>query len=162
MKHTGTKSWDRAFFLLCAPLALFVMPLVAGYDLGHTAAPRIPVIYSVMGCLVYLSAAFFMQWATYVNKHFEVTVRIQDDRGHRVVSSGPYRIIRHPGYSAAITLYLLMPVIVGSYYALIPAGLITALFIVRTALEDATLSNELAGYTAYANRVKFRLVPGIW
>jgi len=96
------------------------------------------------------------------NIYFSTTVRIQDDRGHRVVSSGPYQFVRHPGYVGMILIYLGAPIMLGSWWALIPGGLNGVAFIVRTALEDRTLQNELSGYSDYAGRVPYRLLPGVW
>jgi protein-S-isoprenylcysteine O-methyltransferase Ste14 len=97
-----------------------------------------------------------------VNPYFEPTVRIQKDRGHKAISSGPYKIVRHPGYLAGILFTLSMPLIVGSAFTFVPVGIYAVLFIVRTALEDKTLREELDGYAEYARRVKYKLFPGIW
>ena len=101
-------------------------------------------------------------WAMWTNRFFSSVVRIQTERGHHVVQEGPYRLIRHPGYVGAILFGLATAVVLGSLWALIPAGLMAMLVVVRTALEDATLKRELAEYAAYACQVKHRLVPGVW
>ena len=101
-------------------------------------------------------------WAMRVNAYFSKIVRIQEDRGHSVVSSGPYRIVRHPTYLGTILFELVTPIMLGSLWALIPGALTALLFIVRTALEDRTLREELPGYQAYAERVRYRLLPGVW
>ena len=103
-----------------------------------------------------------MTWAESVNKFFEPTVRIQTDRGHRVIDTGPYAIVRHPGYASGYLLFVGMPLALGSLWALIPAILSCLLLVVRTILEDQTLRNELAGYEEYAQRVRYRLIPGVW
>jgi protein-S-isoprenylcysteine O-methyltransferase Ste14 len=103
-----------------------------------------------------------MTWAESVNKFFEPTVRIQTDRGHTVIDSGPYALVRHPGYLAAGLLVLGLPLSLGSYWALVPAALSNVLLVVRTALEDRTLREELPGYKEYTQRVRYRLVPGVW
>jgi len=97
-----------------------------------------------------------------VNEHFELLVRIQTDRGHRVVSSGPYRIVRHPGYLAAIVGGSMTPLILGSLWAFAPVLACALLFTGRTALEDRTLREELDGYREYTRRTRHRLLPGIW
>jgi protein-S-isoprenylcysteine O-methyltransferase Ste14 len=89
-------------------------------------------------------------------------VRIQDDRGHAVASSGPYRYVRHPGYSGSIAFELATPIMLGSLWALIPGGLTALLLLTRTALEDGTLLKELEGSKEYAEQVRYRLVPGVW
>jgi protein-S-isoprenylcysteine O-methyltransferase Ste14 len=101
-------------------------------------------------------------WATLVNRFFSAVVRIQRDRGHTVVSSGPYRLIRHPGYAGAVVTSLATPLLLGSLWALIPAVLAVCTLIIRTALEDRTLQEELEGYHDYTARVRYRLLPGVW
>jgi protein-S-isoprenylcysteine O-methyltransferase Ste14 len=98
----------------------------------------------------------------WTNRFFSSTVRIQTDRGHEVVEGGPYRFMRHPGYVGAILLVTSISLVLGSLWALIPAGVVAVLLIIRTCLEDITLQRELTGYADYARRVRFRLVPGIW
>jgi len=101
-------------------------------------------------------------WVMVVNKYSSAVVRIHVDRGHRVVTSGPYRRIRHPGYLGAIVIYLGAPLALGSVWALVPAAGILVLTVLRTALEDRTVQDELPGYSEYAGAVGFRLVPGVW
>jgi protein-S-isoprenylcysteine O-methyltransferase Ste14 len=101
-------------------------------------------------------------WAFRVNAFLAEMVRIQNERGHTVCTTGPYRIVRHPMYVGVILTILCVPVLLGSLYALIPAGLIAALFVLRTALEDRTLQAELPGYADYAQTVRWKLVPGVW
>ena len=96
------------------------------------------------------------------NPFFEKTVRIQSDRGHRVVDIGPYRLVRHPGYLGFFGWILSTPLLLGSWWAFVPALLSIAGIVVRTALEDRTLKAELPGYADYAKRTRYRLVPGIW
>jgi protein-S-isoprenylcysteine O-methyltransferase Ste14 len=96
------------------------------------------------------------------NKFFSATVRIQKERGHTVVTGGPYQYIRHPGYAGGVMSDLATPVMLGSLWALIPAVLTGCLLVVRTALEDKTLKNELIGYKEYARQVRYRLLPGVW
>jgi protein-S-isoprenylcysteine O-methyltransferase Ste14 len=104
-------------------------------------------------------------WASYAlleNRFFSGVVRIQSERGHHVVSSGPYRWMRHPGYAGALLAALATPVFLDSRWAFLPAVLLTAILVVRTALEDRVLHDELAGYREYAERVRYRLLPGVW
>jgi protein-S-isoprenylcysteine O-methyltransferase Ste14 len=89
-------------------------------------------------------------------------VRIQEDRGHKAVTSGPYAIVRHPGYVGMILLFGITPTFLGSWWGLIPSGLMIAIFVFRTAMEDKTLHEELPDYRAYAEKVRYRLLPGIW
>jgi protein-S-isoprenylcysteine O-methyltransferase Ste14 len=101
-------------------------------------------------------------YALIENRFFSGMVRIQSDRGHQVVSGGPYRWIRHPGYAGGLLTYLATPFLLDSSWAVIPAVLTAIVLLVRTRLEDTTLSNELPGYSDYARRVRFRILPGIW
>jgi protein-S-isoprenylcysteine O-methyltransferase Ste14 len=101
-------------------------------------------------------------WAMMVNKFFAAVVRIQKDRSHTVVKAGPYRFVRHPGYAATLLHYVAAPFMLGTLWALIPVGLIWVVIIVRTALEDRTLQEELEGYKDYTQRVRYRLLPGVW
>ena len=96
------------------------------------------------------------------NEHFEGSSRIQNDRAHRVVMSGPYGLVRHPGYVAMIFASLADSLIIGSLYSLIPASLAVVVTIIRTFLEDRMLQTELDGYSEYARKIKYRLMPGIW
>jgi protein-S-isoprenylcysteine O-methyltransferase Ste14 len=96
------------------------------------------------------------------NTYFSTSVRIQYDRGHTVSSGGPYRYIRHPGYLGIIIYLLSTPIILGSILALIPAIVTAILFIIRTSFEDNTLKNKLEGYKEYAEKVKYRLISGVW
>jgi protein-S-isoprenylcysteine O-methyltransferase Ste14 len=157
----GTKGWDKVWlgFYIATYAALLV---VAGLDAGRYHWSHVPVWGNAVGTAVYLFSLLLIAWAMSTNTHFEGTVRIQDDRDHRVVEEGPYRYVRHPGYVAIIAMGLALPAMLGSCYAYIPAFLLLVLYVLRTVLEDRTLLNELDGYRQYAARVRFRLVPGAW
>ena len=93
---------------------------------------------------------------------FSSHVRIQSDLGHYVVSDGPYRRVRHPGYTGSIMFNVAAPVLLGSFPALAVGIVFTLLMVIRTALEDSTLQNELQGYDEYAKKTRWRLLPFIW
>ena len=120
-----------------------------------------PSIY-IIGYLFYISSIAFFSWAMWINKWFSSTVRIQDDRDQQVVQHGPYKIVRHPGYVGGILMGYGQALVFGSLWALIPAGVVMLLFVVRTYLEDKTLQNELDGYTEYTKKTRYRLIPFIW
>ena len=101
-------------------------------------------------------------WSMVVNPFFEKTVRIQTDHGHRVIDTGPYAYMRHPGYVGFAGWMLSTPLLLASTWASIPALVSVVLLVIRTALEDRTLHEELPGYAEYASRVRFRLIPGVW
>jgi len=107
-------------------------------------------------------AAALIAWAMRSNRFFSSVVRIQKDRGHTVVTAGPYGFIRHPGYTGIAAFTLATPLILNSRWAFVPAIATAAMSVLRTLLEDRTLHNELDGYADYARRVKYRLVPAIW
>jgi protein-S-isoprenylcysteine O-methyltransferase Ste14 len=108
-----------------------------------------------------LSFAFSI-WAMVVNNYYSRVVRIQGDRGQYVVTDGPYRYVRHPSYIGSILSWACAALTLGSWLALAPVALIAVTFTVRTALEDRMLQQELAGYKEYAERVRYRLLPGVW
>ena len=103
-----------------------------------------------------------MTWCMVVNTFFAKVVRIQEDRGHHVIDSGPYQYVRHPGYVGWVILWLSFNLALGSWLAVGGSFLVNAVMVVRTSLEDRFLIENLAGYDEYAKRVKSRLVPGIW
>jgi protein-S-isoprenylcysteine O-methyltransferase Ste14 len=157
----GAKPWDMAIMssLGLVQLARYV---VAGLDQRYGWTDGLPLAAQIAALAVCaLSYALFV-WATASNPFFSQIVRIQSERGHAVVSGGPYHIVRHPAYAGAIAYELAVPVLLASGWAMTASGLSTVLLIVRTALEDRTLQAELAGYADYARQVRHRLLPGIW
>jgi protein-S-isoprenylcysteine O-methyltransferase Ste14 len=126
-------------------------------------SPQLPLALQIIGLAVAIAGYnFLLVWAMVSNAYFVATVRIQTDRRHAVASNGPYRYIRHPGYLGAILLHWGVPFILNSLWAIIPAVMITLVLIVRTILEDKTLRAELPGYKEYTERVRYKLVPGVW
>ena len=160
-RKTGTKWWDRVFAAAYV-LMIFALPVVAGLDAGRYHWSSMGAVSAVLGTVLHVLAATLFGWAMMTNPHFETTVRIQSERDHRVVTTGPYRLVRHPGYVGGILLSVSVPLMVGSVWTLVPAAVIALLYVARTALEDKALRRELVGYGAYAERVKYRLLPLIW
>ena len=158
----GMKWWDKVFFALYIPSFLAILA-VATLDAGrHHWTAQFPFPAYAAAYTVLTAAYGLVLWAMWTNRFFSSVVRIQSGRGHHVVHDGPYRFVRHPGYVGAILLGLASAVILGSLWSLIPAGLMAMLVTVRTALEDATLQRELPGYSEYARKVRYRLLPGVW
>lgn len=157
-----TKSWDKTLMPLVAILGPIVMLIVAGVDMRFGWSPKLPLTIQVTALIITALGYFLGVWATVVNKFFSAVVRIQRERGHAVVTSGPYQYVRHPGYTGGIVANFATPLMLGSLWALVPAVLVNCLLIVRTALEDSTLQEELEGYRDYAGRVLYRLIPGVW
>jgi protein-S-isoprenylcysteine O-methyltransferase Ste14 len=142
--------------------AMIAVPIVAALDDGRYHWLPVPWWGCVLGYALLIAGMVGLTWAESANKFFEQSVRIQTDRGHRVIDTGPYAIVRHPGYVSACPLFLGMSLALGSLWALIPAVLIGPLLVVRTIWEDQTLREELAGYKEYTQRVRYRLVSGVW
>jgi protein-S-isoprenylcysteine O-methyltransferase Ste14 len=159
--HSGTKAWDKVVMAFLFPSFLAIL-CVAALDDGRFHWFPLDWWICGVGNVLYLIGFGGLAWATAANRFFEPTVRIQSDRGHVVITSGPYAIVRHPGYAAALPLFVGMALAMGSLWALIP-GLITFLvLVVRARWEDAMLQNELAGYKEYAQKVRYKLIPGVW
>ena len=157
----GTKGWDKAFAILYMPMP-YVTAVVAGLDAVRFGWSQMPLALSTLGIVMLLAGMLVAAWAIMSNPYFSTTVRIQADRGHRTVTSGPYQYVRHPGYMGAILSSIGTPLLLGSWWALVPGGLTAVMFIVRTALEDRTLQEELGGYAEYVRSVRYRLMPGVW
>ncbi len=157
----GTKTWDLVLLALFGLTYLAIL-VVAAFDAqNHWSVMTIWLWPIGAGLHIFFVVVF--TWAMAVNTHFEKTVRIQRDRHHRVIESGPYRIVRHPGYMATILgLVLATPLLLGSWWAFIPAILAMVCLLLRTVLEERTLGQELSGYEAYTKKVHYRLLPGIW
>jgi protein-S-isoprenylcysteine O-methyltransferase Ste14 len=157
----NVKRWDRVLTTLAGVTTLGV-PIVAGLDERFGWSPQLVPAIHLIGLAFFALGQGLFSWAMASNKYFSTCVRIQIDRGHTVATSGPYRYVRHPGYTGYIASFLGMSLALGSPWAIIPAGLIACLLVIRTAMEDRTLQNELSGYRDYAQRVHYRLLPGIW
>ena len=155
------KKWDLKFVRLIN-LALPVMLLVAALDMRFRWLPSVPVLVSIAALIMMAPAAVLTYRAIAVNIFFSSHVRIQADRGHVVVTTGPYQYVRHPGYAGSILFNLLVPVALGSWLALIP-GIGTALLLAyRTVKEDRVLMAELQGYVTYTQQVRYKLIPGVF
>ncbi|HWR25086.1 MAG TPA: isoprenylcysteine carboxylmethyltransferase family protein [Methanosarcina sp.] len=155
------KWWDRLFVLLYT-LFLFAMFIVCGLDAGRFQFSNPGMGFLAAGIIIFLVGWTFVTWALLENKFFETTVRVQKEKEHRVVSTGPYSIVRHPGYVGMILFYGCAPFIIGSLYGLIPALLLVFSFVFRTYFEDRMLYEELPGYKEYTKKVRYRLLPFVW
>jgi len=162
MESDDAKPGDRLIVLLAALLLPTIGLVVAGLDHRFGWTTVLPTGVHVTG-LVMLAAGYALgAWAMAVNRFFSAVVRIQKERGHSVVTGGPYRVVRHPSYAGGLLATLGIPLLLNSWWAFLPALGVVALTIVRTRLEDRTLQKELPGYAAYARRTRFRLMPGVW
>lgn len=158
----GTKNWDKVCLAAFGVTFLLIL-VVAAFDSGRYHWAPMPIKLWSFGAALFVFGQGLITWSMRVNPFFEKTARIQTDRNHKVITSGPYRYVRHPGYVGTIAGYALAPpLLLGSWWAFLPAFLSALSLIVRTVLEDRMLQNELDGYTAYAQRVRYRLVPNLW
>jgi protein-S-isoprenylcysteine O-methyltransferase Ste14 len=159
--HEGVKPFDKGFIIPWLIIAEFVTPVLSGLD-RRLGGSHMPLFTLYAGIPLFVFAWSFGTWAMITNEHFEQFVRIQTDRRQRVVSSGPYRIVRHPGYAAHIAGGLAMPLILGTGWTFLPVGAVILIFVMRTRLEDRMLRRELEGYESYTRKTRFRLIPGVW
>lgn len=157
----GAKRWDIAIVRIVGNVT-FVRYIVAGLDQRYGWTGGFPVAVQFGALVICVVGYALFVWAVARNPFFSQIVRIQSERGHTVVSVGPYRIVRHPAYLGAILYELAVPVLLASWWCLIVSALAAGVLILRTALEDRTLQAELSGYADYSLRVRYRLLPGIW
>jgi len=157
----GTRPWDRRLLpvlIWSSVLTLVVAGLDHRFGWSHLGSSS-----TQLAALAPAAAGYALTgWAMVENRFFSGTVRIQTDREHTVVSSGPYRLVRHPGYAGSLLATICVPAVLGSCWAWVPAGVSAAALVMRAALEDRVLRRELDGYEAYAARTRHRLVPGVW
>ena len=156
-----TKGWHQVVSI-CILLAGVGLLLVAGLNTRFGWPPQVPAFLQMLALVPMLMGYAFSSWAMITNSFFAPTVRIQDERGHAVVSDGPYGWVRHPGYAGWSLALITTPLVLGSFWALVPGILAATLLVVRTVLEDRFLREELDGYAEYAQRVRYRFVSGIW
>ena len=158
----NAKAWDKVLAPLMAVSIGFPLVIVAGLDHRHGWSPEFPLWLIVLGFILISLGYAFAAWALAENRFFSSVVRIQTDRGHVVCDTGPYRVVRHPGYAGNIPPLVGIVLALGSVWTLIPAAVALIIAVIRTALEDQTLQEELPGYRDYARRVHYRLIPGIY
>jgi protein-S-isoprenylcysteine O-methyltransferase Ste14 len=161
-RQPGTAGWDKFIMPVAAGLLPMLSWIVAGLDERFGWLPEVGSGLQVGATVATVVGHAIVVWAMGANAFFSAVVRVQVERGHEVASGGPYRWIRHPGYIGAILFAAAVPLMLGSWWALIPGLAGVVLYVVRTALEDKYLVAELNGYREYAARVKYRLLPGIW
>jgi protein-S-isoprenylcysteine O-methyltransferase Ste14 len=161
LQHEDAKSWDK----LLSPMVGLgggLIPLVVGLDARFDWSPSFSLPTKIISLVIILAGYALGSYALIANRFFSGMVRIQTDRDHHVISSGPYRWVRHPGYAGALLTYLATPLFLDSGWAFLPVMFIAIVLFIRTKLEDQTLKDELEGYRDYAGRVRYRLILGIW
>ena len=156
------KDYDRYLSPIVALIAPLVSLIVVGLGKRWSWSPPLPTWVAAVGVVLYVLGYALATWALVTNRFFSAVVRIQTERGQYVVSGGPYRVVRHPGYTGGIATAIATPLLLGALWALIPEAIYVAFMALRTALEDRTLHEELPGYPEYARRTRYRLFPGVW
>jgi protein-S-isoprenylcysteine O-methyltransferase Ste14 len=157
----NVKKWDKTLNKINIIPGLGLI-LIAGLDHRFHWTSDFSIFIHLLGLILYALGSFLFSWSMMSNYYFSTLVRIQIDRDHKVATTGPYRLVRHPGYSGFILSSFGVPVILGSLWALVPAFITGILFVIRTILEDQTLYSELEGYKEFSEKTRYRLIPGIW
>lgn len=160
--HKEQKAWDKVLMTIffIAGIALYIVP---GLDVVRYGwSEPLPLWMKAIAIVIHLPCFYLLVWIMRENTYLAQVVKIDDERGHQVITTGPYAYVRHPMYTTAIILLFAFPVTLGSRYALLLAAFLTLLLLVRTYLEDRTLHEELDGYAEYAKQTPYRLIPGIW
>ena len=154
-----TPVWDKVLLAVFWLLAYFVAYWVA----GRTCDPSLPIdVFTVLGVVVYLLSSVLTAWALSENRYAEAVSRVQEERGQRVCSSGPYAYVRHLMYSAIIMWCVSVVMVFPSAWVALVAGVVAMTIVIRTMLEDAMLTSGLPGYSEYRSNVRWRLVPFVW
>jgi protein-S-isoprenylcysteine O-methyltransferase Ste14 len=157
----GGKAWDvwLTRFMVLPTLGQLI---IAGLDWRYGWLPDVGLSLQITGAVLFVGGYCVVVWAMLTNKFFSGIVRIQTERNHHAVTDGPYRFVRHPGYASMIVSSLGAVWLLGSWWAMIAYGVYVLTVIVRTALEDRTLQAELPGYAEFAQKTRYRLIPGLW
>lgn len=162
LKAQNVKSWDRVMAPLMALSLSFPLVIVAGLDHHFEWSLHLPSWMNLLGFVLITSGYLFATWALIENSFFSTLVRIQKEREHKVCSSGPYQIVRHPGYAGNVLALPGIVLALNSLWTLIPAFIAIIITVIRTELEDKTLQEELKGYSEYVHQVPYKLIPGIY
>jgi protein-S-isoprenylcysteine O-methyltransferase Ste14 len=158
----GAKDWDK-WILGFSALATIFAYAVAALDSGRFHwSPHLNFGLCFSGIVFFFFGQLLFLFAKKTNKYFSSIVRIQNDRGHAVCTTGLYKFVRHPGYSGLIISWIGFPLLIASTWTIIPVSFAIILLLVRTDLEDKLLINELAGYGEYAKKTRYKLIPLLW
>jgi protein-S-isoprenylcysteine O-methyltransferase Ste14 len=157
----GQKGWDKVVMAVFTVIFIAWLPLMA-FDAMRYQWSHVPVWLQCFGAVGLIVSFYFCYLVFKENSYLVMVVRIQKERGQHVVSTGPYHVVRHPLYASVMIFFPAIALLLGSWYGLAWGGLMMALLVVRTQLEDATLMKELEGYPDYAARVRYRLIPAVW
>jgi protein-S-isoprenylcysteine O-methyltransferase Ste14 len=161
MEHKDNQPWDNVLAPLVG-LGGNLIQLTAGLEALYGELYPISLAIKLITLVLFLAGYAWGTYALLENRFFSGTVRLQSERGHHVISSGPYHIMRHPGYVGALVFYFATPIFLGSLWAFVPVLFFTVVMVIRTRLEDRFLQESLPGYAEYAQQVRWRLIPGFW
>ena len=161
-KGQNVKPWDKVLAPLMGFSLTFPLLIIAGLDHQFGWSHIFPTWVNIIGLILVALGYSFASWAIVENQFFSIMMRVQLERGHKVCDSGPYRIVRHPGYAGNILPLIGITFALNSVWTIIPALLALIVTVIRTTLEDQALHEELRGYREYASRVRYRLIPGIF
>lgn len=159
---TDAKKWDKPFVAIIGAVGPVLLIVTCALDYRFGWSAPMPAALTVAGFFSIAGGGALTNFAVAHNRFFSAVVRIQRDRGHRVIDTGPYKAIRHPGYVGSILHMTGTGLALGSWWCFVLVGCLVALTVARTAREDRTLRDELEGYAGYAARVKYRMVPCVW
>lgn len=158
----GMRSWDRLWGGLAFAMISLGLPVVGGLDFRLGWSGEIDTSLHLAGGALFFIGGLLFAWAMAFNAKFATVVRVGDEGSHPVATGGPYRFVRHPGYLGACFQALGLPLLFGSWWSYIVSALAIAFLVVRTALEDRTLQQELPGYEKLVAQTRYRLIPGVW
>ncbi|MBN1860008.1 MAG: isoprenylcysteine carboxylmethyltransferase family protein, partial [Candidatus Thermoplasmatota archaeon] len=158
----GMKRWDKIYYMVSTPLffGMFILSILDATRFSWQ--PPVPFSIMVLGIILYCIGQTIVLWAKRTNRFFSSVVRIQKDRTQTVCNTGPYRFVRHPGYLGGLIFTIGTPLMLGSFWGLIPAIITLLLMFGRTGLEDTTLKQELPGYKEYSTKVRYKIIPLLW
>lgn len=162
-QRTGPSEVPDQLYRVSLDVSFVAHYIIAGLDNGrYHWSYNVPIVAQVLGLAAFAAGLWLDVWAASVNPFYTREVRIQTDHGQHVITGGPYRYVRHPGYAGSLLFMLATGPALGSWWSVLPMLLVIASLIRRTALEDRLLHKKLAGFADYAARVRFLLVPGVW
>jgi len=155
------KNWDKVI-LIISTVVFIPYLILPGLDAVRFQWSTVHLLIKVVGFIGIILSFILVFWVMRENTYLSRIVEIQKERGHKVITTGPYQYVRHPMYFGVIVLFISIPIALGSLWGLIPGAALTLLILIRTVLEDKTLHEELEGYNTYAERVRYKILPGIW
>ncbi|SRR6266487_899203 len=161
LSQSNQKAWDKVFILLFY-LFFFAWLVLMPLDTVRFHWSQVPLVLQVAGAVALVGSFLLISLTFRENAFLSPTVRIQRERGQKVISTGPYQYVRHPMYAGGLLLFLGTPLLLGSWYGLLLVLVFTPGGAVRAVLEERVLREELPGYDAYMAEVKYRLIPYVW